>query len=113
MNRLGYWNAHSDRDWYDATHGYDAPEPMTPEQEKLVAEEQEADMADLDREREQEARRRVLEEAARECDRLATRINEWKGERRRVWGDSPYWCGRAYEEAAKAIRALADKEPNQ
>ena len=59
-----YWTAHSDRDYYDATHGYDAPEPITPEQEKLLAEEQERDLAEIDAERAREERRRVLEEAA-------------------------------------------------
>ena len=92
-----YWNAHSDLDWCDATHGYDAPEPITPEQEKLLAEEQERDLQDIDRERAREERRRVLEEAAQEIERFGAGSN--------------YWA--AYLIAAGRVRALIEKEPSR
>ena len=105
MSRLGYWNAHSDLDWYEATQGYGAPEPMTAEQEKLLAEEQEADLREIDAERAREERRRVLEEA------ILAALG-FDPDRRHIDPVAvAYMQGR--KDAAEDIRALIDKEPSR
>ena len=78
-------------------------EPITPEQEKLLAEEQERDMAEIDAERAREERRRVLEEAAQVADAESNRARAG-----RKWARMIVARGIAGD-----IRALIDKEPSR
>ena len=99
-------------------------EPITPEQEKLLAEEQEADMAEIDAERAREERRRVLEEAVAiakahkgtaKAERLARGMKLGFLDREAQTEIAAEERGEdiAADKIADAIHALIDKEPSR